>query len=165
MSKAKKRDPSERVRKIGEREESIEHRLNAGELEDIKDRVMTHLDEIDKIESKKAEAVANYKAQTASFELQLEADRNLLKSRVLRSMIVIEEYLTHGNEVIRVRKDTGEQIGARTATPAELQEELFPDPPTDPGHLQRDAAPESTPPVTDDDLAFAGQADVFGEAT
>lgn len=162
MSKAKK-DKNERVRKIGEREEQIVHKLSANQLEEVKDRVMSHLDELDSIESKKAESVANFKAQAASFELQLEADRKLLKSGVDKRMVIVDEFLTQGNEVVRVRRDTGEQLGARTATANELQEEMFTGPP--PVDMPPEQQPDATEPLSEDEIAFAGQADVFGETS
>lgn len=40
------------------------------------------------------------------------------------SAIVVQDYLTPGNEVISVRVDTEEAVSRRTATAEELQEEL-----------------------------------------
>jgi len=160
VSKKNKSNGNTRVRKLGEREESVVTPLSDSQLEEVKERVMVYLDEIDAIKDKKDEAVAQFKAEAATIKLQLETDRKLLKSRARKDMVVIEEYLTQANEVIRVRKDTGEQIGQRTATSAELQEEMFTEP-ADP--VQPDAAPQE-PELSDDELVFAAGTE-FGETS
>jgi hypothetical protein len=159
MSKAKKKDTNERVRKIGEREEAIETRLSSEELGEVRETVMILLDDLDLIEGKKKEAMKNFASQAATIELQVEGARNLLKSKVRRTTVIVDEYLTQGNEVHRVRRDTGEQLGARTATAAELQEEMFTDPPPAPADLV-----EPSPPLTDEDLQFAS-GEAFGDAS
>lgn len=124
MSKPSKKR-NERIRKIGEREESIVHELSAKELSDRKDDVMDLLEEVEKIEERKKEQAKNYASQLSTLELQIGEMRREIKSGKRSQTVLIQEFLTASNEVIRVRADTDEQIGIpRTATARELQEEL-----------------------------------------
>jgi hypothetical protein len=168
------KDPMERVRKIGSRDETIEIRLTQIQIENERALIVALLDQREEIEEKKAEVVAQFKAQNATVDLQIESARRLIKSGRRHESVKIEEWLTVGNDVIRVRPDTGEILGdPRKARAEELQEKLFPDTPTpakpaaDPDQVvdtRDDPESEDTqgPPVDDDDFAtpdeaFAGE--------
>lgn len=127
MTKKAKKDPNERVRKIGEREEIIETKLTQKEIEDLRGTVMVLLDRKDEILEKKSEVVKNYGSQLATVDLEIDTTRRLIHSGRRKIDITVDEFLTQGNEIVRIRRDTGEQIGARTATQKELQEPLFED--------------------------------------
>lgn len=140
----KRRDPTERIRKIGEREEIIESKLTQLQLDEERELVMNLLDQKDEIEEKKREVVKNYGAQLAAVELQIDAARRVIHAGRRRDTLLVEEYLTGANAIIRIRKDTGEQIGERNATSAELQETLPLEKPTD---LPAPDDPPSDPPT------------------
>ncbi len=48
-----------------------------------------------------------------------------LDAQKISVAVVVQNYLTSGNEVVSVRVDTNEPVAGRTATSEELQEELF----------------------------------------
>lgn len=150
---AKKKDPNERVRKIGEREEIVDVELTEAQLEEMRGEVMVLLDDEERIEEKAKEAAKNFSSQLKTNQLQRNELRRKIATRRVRNTIIVEEHLTQANEIVRIRKDTGEIIGTRTATPRELQEEMFSDkPPAAPS----DAPPEGDPPET-------GEPEMFGE--
>jgi hypothetical protein len=123
MAKKPKHDPDERVRKLGEREETISEKLTQIEIEDERSRVCGWIQTRDELDTKRKSVNADFKAKIAEIENALGA---ITKGR-RDTDLTIEEWLTRGNEVVRVRKDTGEQIGARNARAEELQEKLFKD--------------------------------------
>lgn len=117
-------DPSERVRKIGERVEVFEERLSPMQLEDVKTCIATLLDREDDLRDKLKQSAKVVKAELANVKRDMVRARTELATTRRRSEVQIEEHLTRRNEVIKVRVDTGELIGSRTATARELQEEL-----------------------------------------
>lgn len=154
----KPKDPNERVRKLGEREEQLEIRLTQLEMDDYHNQHLALSNQRDELEEKLAEVKANYKAQFEAIDLQVAATRRLLNTRRRTATVKVEEWLTASNEVIRLRADTNEQLGdLRKARADELQEKLFPDNPPDsatPG-AQQEGAP------TEDDPMF-GTGDALG---
>lgn len=123
--KAPKKDPFGRVRKIGEREEIVDVELTEAQLEEMRAEVMILLDDEETIEKRKDEAAKNFASQLKTNQLQRNELRRKITAKKVRKTIIVEEHLTDKNEVIRIRQDTGDKIGARTATPRELQEDLF----------------------------------------
>jgi hypothetical protein len=155
--KESKKDPMGRVRKIGEREENVDVKLTQLQIEDLREQVMVYLDDEERIEEKAKEAQKNFASQLKTNQLQRNEIRRTIAAGRKRVSITVEEYLTNSNEVIRVHKQTGEQLGpARTATPRELQEELPLGDETDTADLE---------PVDADELADAGAGDLFLEKT
>lgn len=125
----KRKDPNERVRKIGQREEIINVKLTQVQLDEMRYEVMLLLDDEERIEEKAKEAAKNFSSQLKTNQLQRNEIRRVVTAGVRRQTIIVEEHLTASNEVIRIRQDTGDQLGlGRTATPRELQEELPLDP-------------------------------------
>lgn len=152
----KKKAPNERKRKIGERTEVVERKLTQVEIEDSRARVIDILQESDELDAKLDEIKASYKSLFASLDSRKSHELGLIRSGRAREEIVVEEWLTDQNEVVRVNKATGLEIGnRRTASASELQEELPLDrkPDEDDGEveLDREEAADSAP-------------DEFGEA-
>lgn len=137
----KKDDGARRVRKIGEREEMIEIEFTPAQIAEKRVEVMVLLDEEERIDAKKDELAKNFASQLKTNKLQINELRRQITSGKTRQTLIVEEYLTQANEIVKIRKDTGEQIGARTATPRELQEEMFGDKPEE-GAPQNDAPSE-----------------------
>lgn len=145
------------VRKIGEREEVIEHHLSREEMAEVQDTVMALLDQKQEVEEKKVETNANYNAQFKAIDLQLETARRVFRGGVRKESVIIEEHLTAANEVIRIRKGTREIIGQRTATADELQEEMFADDKAESGDVPQDEAPVETDAEEAAESTFGGQ--------
>jgi len=126
---AAKKRPEKRgdfIRKLSEREETIEFDLQQSELDELGRQVLVLLDEEDKINQRKEEAMKNFASQLKTNKLQIDEMRSVIRERKRRIKLRVAEHLTRGNEVVKVRTDTGETVGrSRTATPRELQEELF----------------------------------------
>lgn len=157
----RRKDPKERVRKVGERDVTIDIVLTPLQLEDEHHSVMAFLDQKEEIEEKKRENMKNFAAQLAAVELQIDAARRLIKSKRRRETLVIEDWLTGANEIIQIRQDTGDQVGdARKARSEELQEKLFGDKPTD--LEQQNAAPHQTGINPPPDADFPTSETAFG---
>lgn len=159
---SKRKNPNERVRKIGEREEIVEYALTSEQLANSKDEIMALLDQKQETEEKKAEVMSNYKSQLATIDLQIESTRRTIRSGRRKETLTIEEHLTASNEIVRVRKDTGQQIGRRTASAEELQERLFPEAEV----AQGDDGPPADPALDGIPAAdgFGDSDDAFAEA-
>lgn len=158
----KKKDPNERIRMVGEREQAIEIPLTADQLDDERSAVMEFLDHKEEIEDRKKEAMKNFASQIATVELQIEGSRRLIKSKRRKVVVVIEEWLTAANEIIQVRRDTNEQIGdPRRARAEELQERLFPPEQEDPQQQNAAQSSNSTPTMSQE-AEFPSSEDAFG---
>jgi chromosome segregation ATPase len=136
-----------RVREVGQREETLKRQLTATEIQALREELEALLDDEDNIDEKKKEASKNFASQLETNKLQQSNLRRRIKSKEAEEKVLVKEYLTKANEIVRIRADTDEQIGQRTATKAELQEEMFPDkkpeggsPET--GEPQNDAQPQ-----------------------
>lgn len=133
-AKAKPSDPKEapienreRLKRLAVRVETVTLKLTQLEIEDTRAHVMDLLAVRDGIDEKLKSIKAEYRAKIAEVDERLNRARTEVCSGRRDIEIPVEEWLTRSNEVVRVRTDTGEQIGARTAHAEELQEELFPD--------------------------------------
>lgn len=145
-------DGSQLVRKVGEREETIEVPLTQEQLLAQKDLVCELIDAKGKLEDEKKEAMKALGARSAAIDLKLENAMRLVRARRQSVGVMIEDWLTKKNEIVRIRADTQEQIGdVRRARADELQERLFEDPP------QNDASGHGPDP----DLPSADE--VFGD--
>lgn len=72
-------------------------------------------------------AAAGFRQRKKALE-NLEAVARVQASTGIESVaVVVQDYLTEGNEVISVRIDTDKTVARRTATAEELQEEMFGD--------------------------------------
>jgi len=154
----KRRDPNERIRLVATREEVIESKLTQNQIDEYQRENMVLDNEVEKLEEKKKEQAANIASQLKTIELQKSELRRMCNSGRRRETVEVEEYLTGSNEIVRIRKDTGERIGQRTATARELQEEMFPDKATaEPQEPQIDAPNGSPPPDADFPAEFGGE--------
>lgn len=139
MTRKPRPKANERVRKIGERTETIAVRLTPIQIEDERAKVIDLLQEKEELEEKLASMKAEYKAKIADVDSRKASALGAIRTGKISREMTIEEWVTGGNEVVRVDKATGEEIGARrTATARELQEEL-PLPPADAPKAPADA--------------------------
>lgn len=144
------RDPFERIRKVGEREELLERRLSDVEMDDLHQTYLSLGNQREDLESKKSEVLANYGAQFKAIDLQADTARKLLNTRRKSDTVLVEEWLNASNEIVRIRSDTGEQLGdPRKARADELQEKLFPDKPADTVAVEPPTGDAVTPPFAD----------------
>jgi hypothetical protein len=127
--KAETKKPKEPgVRMLEERDETLDVRLTDVEMDDLHNQHLALTNQRDELEEKLAEVKANYKAQFEAIDLQVTSTRRLLNTRRKQVAVKVQSWLTDKNEVIRIRSDTGDQLGdARKARADELQEKLFPD--------------------------------------
>jgi hypothetical protein len=152
----KSRDPEERIRLLATRDEIIETKLTQLQIDEMQRENMVLDNEIEKIEEKKKESASNFASQLKTIELQKSELRRMVNSGRRRETVTIEEYLNGRNEVVRIRKDTGEPLRkdngepvTRTATARELQEEMFTDKRTDAdpaGPVPQNDAQDHKPP-------------------
>lgn len=141
------KDPFERVRMLEERDEVLEVRLTDVEMDDLHHTHLSLTNQKEDLKDKLDEVKSNYKAQFDAIDLQVTTTRRLLNTRRKQVPVKVQTWLNASNEVVRIRADTGDQLGdPRKARADELQEKLFPDkPPADPAP-QSDAQPAGPPP-------------------
>lgn len=158
MSKKLKKDSNEIVKKLGEREEVIMHELTDAQLNEAKDNILCLLEDRSQLKAKVKEVASNLGAQAKTIDLQIDNLRETCKTGKRRETVTIEEHLTRGNQVVRIRKDTGKQLGTRQALAEELQEDLFPPRPEAAAPAQEDTEPGVEDPgfEVDADDAFSG---------
>lgn len=153
----KPKNPFEHVRMLGARDEALEVRLTDAEMDDAHHQFLALHNQREELEEKLSEVKSNYKAQFEAIDLQSQATRRLLNSRRRVTTVNVQEWLNASNEVVRIRTDTGDQLGdARKARSDELQEKLFPDKPdaaVDPGTLQGDIGPDGADAAFGDEPA------------
>jgi len=115
------------ARKIGTRDEVVIEQLSPSQIDEERTKVCLHLREIDVVKTAKREANDRAKARITELENAIASGVRVANAGKRDAEIVVEEWLTGRNEVIRVRTDTGEIIGTRNASLGEMQEELFGD--------------------------------------
>jgi hypothetical protein len=121
MTKKKADKPK---RKIGERTETIWIKLSPMQIEDERSKVIDLLQERDELDERWKSTKADHKAKEAELDSKIESARGAIRTCKVSRELVVEEWVTDRNEVIRIDKATGEEVGRRTATARELQEEL-----------------------------------------
>lgn len=122
---AKKRtNEHEAIRKLAERTETVERKLTQIEIENEREKVINLLSQRDEAEAEWESKKATNKAAMKAIDSKIEAARGAIRRGRVDEEVVIEEWLTRGNEVVRTNKATGLELGRRTATRDELQEEL-----------------------------------------
>jgi len=129
MSKAKKSnggggDRLANARKIGQRIESITVNLSPMQVDDERAKVVALHREIDKAVEDQKNASAKAKAHLTDLRTRQTDHVRAATTARRDEEITIEEWLTAENEVIRVRTDTHEIVGARNARAEELQTDL-----------------------------------------
>jgi len=115
------------ARKIGTRDEVVIEQLSPSQIDEERTKVCLHLREIDVVKTAKREANDRAKARITELENAIASGVRVANAGKRDAEIVVEEWLTGRNEVIRVRTDTGEIIGTRVASLGELQEDMFVD--------------------------------------
>lgn len=122
---AKKLSNSERVREIGSpRIEVVVEDLSPMQIEQVKTTITELLDREDDGKARLKALAKGFKDVLAIVKANLAVARTEVATGKRRTEVEIQEFLTKSNEVIRVRKDTGEQVGARTASADDLQEPI-----------------------------------------
>lgn len=154
MASKKRTNANEPIRKLAERVETVERKLSQLELEDERAKVIDLLQQRDELESSWDSQKAAHKAKVKELESKIETARGAIRRGRVDEDLVIEEWLTRQNEVVRVNKATGLELGRRTATRDELQEELPLEEPTD-APADDDGERELAKEVADD---FGGDA-------
>jgi hypothetical protein len=87
----------------------------------------------------------------------------MIRTGKVSQEVVIEEWLTDQNEVVRINKATREELNRRNATAAELQEELpLPPPPKKTNGHAEGADEEADEDDTDAEVDAEADSD-FGE--
>lgn len=120
-----KKDTERRMRKLGEREEQVVVLLSDEEVEAQRRVVLDLMCDKDRLADGLKAIRAEYKARVDRLTAKIQDSRQQVSDRKRTDDVVVEEWLTAGNEVVRVRKDTGETVGQpRTARADELQEDL-----------------------------------------
>lgn len=126
--KAKSQGPEqERSRKLGSRRENITVALDDEQVRSQGAMVCDLLGRKENLLAASKSVAADYKAKLKRVDEQISVALRAQASRKLDTEIEIEEWLMRDNQVVQIRADTGERLGARTATAEELQELLFND--------------------------------------
>lgn len=122
---------------LAERDEVIIVELTPSQIEEQRALCCRLGDQIDDLEDKLKVVKADFKAKADALGEQERHARLLVRTRRDEVEVRVQEWLTRGNAVVRIRADTGELVGdARNARADELQEKLFKDgeqPPPDDG--------------------------------
>lgn len=149
MTKATVKPPktSERVRTVGQPvDRAFEVDLTPEQCDKLKDSLMDHLDQREAIKDKLAEVKKNFASQLETNEATIDAIRRQVRARKERRTVRVQDWLTKSNEIVTVSVATNVVIGEpRTATAAELQEEL---------PLDRDSPTQDTQADSDDGRPF-----------
>lgn len=122
-TKTKNGQPQNR-RKIGERLEVIIEKLSPMQVDEERAKVCDCYAELEALEEERKKITADVKARIASRKAAQKEAAACATSARRKVEVTVEEWLTDTNEVIRVRTDTGEVLGQRTARMHEQQEEL-----------------------------------------
>jgi CRISPR/Cas system-associated exonuclease Cas4 (RecB family) len=150
-------------RKLAERTETITVRLTPMQIEDERARVIDLLQEKDELEEKWKARKAEHKSQIAEIDSKRETALGMIRTGKVSQEVVIEEWLTDQNEVVRINKATREELNRRNATAAELQEELpLPPPPKKTNGHAEGADEEADEDDTDAEVDAEADSD-FGE--
>lgn len=120
-----KKNPSQRMKKLGEREEQVVVLLTDEDVEVQRKIVLDLMSDKDRLADGLKAIKAEYKARVDRLTARIQDARQQVSDRRRTDEVLVEEWLTQGNEVVRLRQDTGEVVGQpRTARPDELQEAL-----------------------------------------
>lgn len=160
---APKRKSNEPKRKLGERTETLSIKLTPMQIEDERAKVIDLLQEKDELEEKLKSTKADYKAKIAETDSRTATCLGMIRTGKTSREVVIEEWLTDQNEVVRIDKATREELNRRNATAAELQEELpLPKPDDKPNGKPAAEGPDEDNP--DDDVDKENSEDFGKEA-
>lgn len=125
MSKKEKKT-GDLVRMLGERKQTVDRRLTVPEIDENRDQIMSLLDEKERKIDLASQASKALKAEIAEIDAKISECRRVDRGKVRRADMTVQDWLTRGNEVVRIVKETGEYVGdPRTATAEELQESFL----------------------------------------
>lgn len=151
MAKPKLVESAERIRKIGDRKETITVELTPEEIDAEQCGVMDMLGRRKNLDAARKSIASEYKAKIEAVDIAIDAGTVAATTGKRQIDVDVEEWLTTARKVIRVRADNGDVLGSRTARTDELQEALFEDRSTD-------RAPERAA-----ELAFPPPGEVFDQ--
>lgn len=125
-----KKNKEERIRKIGQREEIVSLDLDTDARDEASAHLLVLLNDEEGIKERLKEQASTLRAELKTNQLEQKRLRRELGDGKRKETLMIEEWLTKGNEIIRIRADDGSQVGdVRKARAEELQEEMFQDSP------------------------------------
>lgn len=114
------------LKKLGDpHPESIEIQLTDDQRTERRKRACDLRDQQAALAEEKKLAVAGFAQRKKALENLEAVARGQAATGVEVVAVVVQDYLTAGNEVISVRVDTNDPVSRRTATAEELQEDLF----------------------------------------
>lgn len=114
------------LKKLGDpHPESIEITLTEDQRTERRKRACDLRDQQAALAEEKKLAVAGFAQRKKALENLEAVARGQAATGVEVVAVVVQDYLTAGNEVISVRVDTNDPVSRRTATAEELQEDLF----------------------------------------
>lgn len=115
-----------RLRKQGEpHPETIEIQLSDEQRTERRKRACDLRDQQAALVEEKKLAMAAFGQRKKDLENKEAVARQQASTGIEVAAVVVQDYLTDGNEVISIRIDTNEPVVRRTATADELQEDLF----------------------------------------
>lgn len=118
--------PHKTIRRVGDpRNETISVPLDDAGVVEAQARANQLRDQQDALKQELAGVKQEFKARAQRLTDAEVKARRQASTRRMDLEISLQEFLTSSNEVILVRMDTQEVMGRRTATPEELQEDLF----------------------------------------
>jgi len=119
-------DLFQNLRKLGDpRTETISVVLTEHEIAEQKARSCELRNAQDALKRERADAMAAFKARAAALSSAEELCRQRASTGRSDLAVVVQDFITPGNEVLTVRIDTSDVVNRRTATADELQEEIF----------------------------------------
>lgn len=114
------------VRKIGDpHPDNIEVHLTEDQRTERRKRACDLRDQQAAVTEEAKLAAAGFRQRKKALENQEAVARGQAATGIEVVAVVVQDYLTAGNEVISVRVDTNDPVSRRTATAEELQEDLF----------------------------------------
>lgn len=114
------------VKKLGEpRAETVQIELSDSDRDDQRRLACDLRDQQIKLLDEKKNSRAAFNARQKDLEAKEEAARQRASTGIDHVAVVVQDFLTSGNQVVSVQLDTQKPVAVRTATADELQEDLF----------------------------------------
>lgn len=115
-----------RLRKLGDpHPETIQIELSDEQRQERRKAACDLRDQQYALVEEKKLAMAAFSQRKKALENAETVARQQASTGIEVVAVLVQNYLTAGNEVISLRVDTNDEVSRRTATPGELQEELF----------------------------------------
>lgn len=114
------------VKKLGEpRAIDIQIELTEEQRAERRKQACDLLDQKTALAEEKKLKAAEYGQRIKELDRAATLARQAASTGTETAAVIVQNYLTAGNEVVSIRVDTNETVAGRTATSEELQEELF----------------------------------------